>query len=93
MIWDYRIIKHIDASRREEWLAIHTVFYNARGEATSYSQEPESCIASDIEDLRVRTDMMRSAFDREILIARSLDAKIGRKRNRSERNREREHPV
>lgn len=72
---------------------MHTVCYNARGEAISYSQEPESCIASDIEDLRVRTDMMRSAFDKEILIARSLDAKIGRKRKRSERDREREHPV
>jgi len=83
--WDYRVIKHRNASNREEWVGVHAVFYDEGGAPISYSQEPESCAGSSIEDLRLRAEMMKDACDKDLLEASSLDASIGGKRKNSER--------
>ena len=85
MNWDYRVIKHRDASTREEWVGIHAVFYDQGGAPISYSQEPESCADTSIEDLRVRAEMMKDACDKDLLVASSLDASIGKSRKNAER--------
>jgi hypothetical protein len=82
---DYRVIKHRDASKGEEWVGVHAVFHDEGGAPISYSQEPESCAGTSIEDLRLRAEMMKDACDKDLLEASSLDASIGRKRKSAER--------
>jgi hypothetical protein len=83
--WDYRVVRHRDASNREQWVSIHTVVYSEGGEVIGYSQEPESCAALNIEDLRLRADMIKAACDKDILVGSSLDAEIGRHRKELQR--------
>jgi len=80
----YRVIQHDHISDREKWLAIHAVFYDEDGELVGYSQEPESCESSNIEDLRLMGDMIRNACDEDVLISTRIDATIGKRRKRSE---------
>src|SRR3954468_22169067 len=82
---NYRVIKHIGASKREQWFAIHVVFYDEGGEVSSYSQEPEFCAANSIEDLRLQADKIRNACEQDILIAKCLDASIAQRRRQTER--------
>lgn len=93
MNWDYRVISHRDASNREQCVSIHAVFYSEGGEVIGYSQEPESCAGFDIEDLRLRADMIKAACDKDILVGSCLDAAIGKNRKEFERKIQRKKTV
>lgn len=85
MTCKYRVIQHNQGPDREKWLAIHAVFYDESGAVVGYSQEPESCQSSNIEDLRLVADMIRKACDEAVLISTRIDAIVAKRRKRSER--------
>ena len=84
---NYRVIQHNDAAKRERWFAIHAVFYDEIGEVIGYSQNPECCSSNRIEDLRIQVDVIKRALDEDVLVASHIEASIGKKRMRSERDR------
>jgi len=50
MTWNYRIIKH--DSEKRSYFAIHEVFYNNKGEITSWTENPIDIVGESKVDIK-----------------------------------------
>ena len=65
--WNFRVLK------KDNSLAIHSVYYNDEGKIVSWSLEPEFPNGDDIEELRTDLTLMLEATEKEIVDVEAIE--------------------
>lgn len=65
MSWNYRIIRY--PATEVSPFAIHEVYYDAEGRATSWSETPIAPLGDNLLELRAEVEYMLEAFEKPVL--------------------------
>jgi hypothetical protein len=65
--WNYRVLK------KDNFFAIHSVYYDADGEIVGWSQHPDAVIDEDLDYLKTQLTLMLEATEKEIIDLDTID--------------------
>jgi hypothetical protein len=72
MSWNYRLIEFADPDSGEPWQAIHEVYYDERGNPTSYQESPAAVMGDNQQEVRDVLCKMTEALLRPALVERDF---------------------
>lgn len=73
MGWNYRMLRHTHGPG-EEWLAIHEVYYDEKGNVVTWTEDPSQPIGDTVDDLRWDLEKMLQALDHPVI---EVEHKLG----------------